>query len=648
MKKVKVKTIKIENFRGVKSLEFSFSERSKIQGKNGSGKSTIYNAYLWCLFAKDAEGKSMDVQPLTIDNDIVHKVNTSVEITLDVDGVESVIKRVQKENWTVPRGTNEEVFNGNVQERYYNDVPCSVKEFAEKLNAICNVEDWYMLSSITAFMNIKQEDRRKKLTAIAGDIDESVLMLEYPNVAKELSSGKTLEELLRQTRNSYKKAKIDLDEIPSRIDQQEKLRVLDVDFIKVENDNLEIEKEIALIDSKLASKVDVIGEEMKRLLTEKNELLKQTVDIESSLRKERLRKEEVFESQTKKANFAKVQAEENMKLAVERKKNSEKEVEIIGKEIAKLKEEWMVENERVYLSDFATECPMCGTPFEPSKIKEMREVSIKKFNSDKLAKLGAIEERVVEIKAKRKALKEEIERNEILIDTYEKEIAKKDEELKSIQLSVDKIPTVECALASSIEMPKIKEKLNAVECKIKELSNVSVDTEKNALIERKNALMAELKSNITLLQGKVVNERIDSLTKELNEQSRTLSQSVANLDKIVFEIQMYKKRKIGMVEQNVSSFFDMVSWKLYEQNISNDGEKEICQALIDGKPYEQQNTAAKINAGIDIINGFSRALSVSLPLFIDNKESVTTLITSDSQVITLEVVADMDLCITNN
>ena len=90
---------------------------------------------------------------------------------------------------------------------------------------------------------------------------------------------------------------------------------------------------------------------------------------------------------------------------------------------------------------------------------------------------------------------------------------------------------------------------------------------------------------------------------------------------------------------------EFVKWKMYEPNITNAGEKEICQAVIDGKPYEQQNTATMVNAGIDIINGLSVASNVYVPLFVDNKESVSELIETNAQLITLEVVKGAQLSI---
>ena len=60
-----------------------------------------------------------------------------------------------------------------------------------------------------------------------------------------------------------------------------------------------------------------------------------------------------------------------------------------------------------------------------------------------------------------------------------------------------------------------------------------------------------------------------------------------------------------------------------------------------GVPYICLNNGAKINVGIDIINTLSRHYGVTVPLFVDNAESVTRLQACSAQVIRL-VVSEND------
>ena len=59
--------------------------------------------------------------------------------------------------------------------------------------------------------------------------------------------------------------------------------------------------------------------------------------------------------------------------------------------------------------------------------------------------------------------------------------------------------------------------------------------------------------------------------------------------------------------------------------------------------YESANTAAQINADIEIINVLSNHYDLRLPLFVDGFERVNVLADTDSQLITLSVSTDGEL-----
>ena len=87
----------------------------------------------------------------------------------------------------------------------------------------------------------------------------------------------------------------------------------------------------------------------------------------------------------------------------------------------------------------------------------------------------------------------------------------------------------------------------------------------------------------------------------------------------------------------------MVKFKLFN-NLVNGGLEECCEPLVNGVPFSSNlNTAAKINAGVDIINTLSDYYNFYAPIFIDNRESVNDLIETESQVINLIVSKDKEL-----
>jgi len=55
---MKLNRLSIENFKGVKSLTITPNGKNlNIFGDNGTGKTTVYDAWLWLLFDKDSQNK---------------------------------------------------------------------------------------------------------------------------------------------------------------------------------------------------------------------------------------------------------------------------------------------------------------------------------------------------------------------------------------------------------------------------------------------------------------------------------------------------------------------------------------------------------------------------------------------------------------
>ena len=96
------------------------------------------------------------------------------------------------------------------------------------------------------------------------------------------------------------------------------------------------------------------------------------------------------------------------------------------------------------------------------------------------------------------------------------------------------------------------------------------------------------------------------------------------------------------MESNINSKFRYVKFKLFETQV-NGGLNETCEALVNGVPFSNANTASQINAGIDIINALSEFYGINAPIFIDNRESINQIIDSNSQIINLIVSQDKKL-----
>ena len=98
----------------------------------------------------------------------------------------------------------------------------------------------------------------------------------------------------------------------------------------------------------------------------------------------------------------------------------------------------------------------------------------------------------------------------------------------------------------------------------------------------------------------------------------------------------YIREKVQRIEAELNGLFKNVTFKLFDQQL-NGGLNETFVTLINGVPFTDANTAAQINAGLEIIEHLSKHYGLRCPCFVDHRESVTHLVPIESQIINLVV-----------
>ncbi|HHT04526.1 MAG TPA: hypothetical protein GX005_09450 [Bacteroidales bacterium] len=111
---------------------------------------------------------------------------------------------------------------------------------------------------------------------------------------------------------------------------------------------------------------------------------------------------------------------------------------------------------------------------------------------------------------------------------------------------------------------------------------------------------------------------------------------------MIFLFEEFIKAKMDMLSDTINSKFELVKWKLFDVQI-NGGLKETCELTLNGVPYSNLNSAAKVQAGLDIINTMSAIYEVTAPIFIDNREGVNEIPSMDAQIINLIVTKDDEI-----
>ena len=642
MTKIKLQSIAINNFKGIRFLKLNMEgKNSNIVGANGSGKTTIYKAYYWCLTGGTLEANET-VQTLDENNEPVHKIETSVEMVLLIDdSYEVTLKRILVEDWRA-LGMPDETFKGTNQKRFFNDIPFSQKEFDAKLNGICDLQKWVLLSNINTFMSLKTEDRRKMLMDIAGEVDEQALMAPYPLVMKAVNTEKkSIEELTKQTASTKKRCNDELKSIPEQINAQDRLKS-NADFQGAQKAKDDIEKEIADIDKKLEGSAEEL--EAVKGYRAKVELLRVRLSKEINLWNETHQKElsaaqKYFEKASEEYQVAeRKQSEHTENLNAQAEKITKLEEDFNAK-----KNEWMKVNQQTYTAETLTACPTCGHVFTEEEKLEKGNAAIEHFNKEKSERLKAILSEAGDIDAKLKALK----------GVYNEGLQVIAPQLSKVESSKQTAQTEAIRHLNEIKAKSMEEDSNIVALR-KQIADAELEkpietdnTDKEALKEQKKALTAKRDEIMKIIAGEETNQRIEEEKKRLNERATELAQMIADCDNTFYQIMEYKKSKINAIEGRINDKFQIARWKFFEKNVTDDNYKEVCKCLHNGVDYNSTNAADKINLGVDIVSGIGKAYGIEAPVWVDFKESVKDLLEIENQTISLEHVADATLTLNN-
>ena len=632
MTKIKLQSICLQNFKGTRYLLLNLDgKNTNISGANGSGKTTVYKAYYWCLTGKTLEPNET-VQTLDENNEVIHKIETVVTVTLLVDdSYEVSLQRKLKEDWKA-LGQPDEQLKGTKQERFWNDVPLNVGEFNAKLNSICDFEKWMLLSDITKFMELKTDERRKLLLSIAGEVNETELMRPYPELLKAVAEKKTIDELKIQSLSTKKRSNEELQTIPSQISAQDMLKSNE-DFVALKDEKKQLDAQISDLDKLMQGST----EELQVVKDYNTKVAEAEKAVENYKREWNTKHNtEVAENQ-KKVGEAQVALFNTRTVANKHKLDNDERIKqkaVLQEKFAALHEEWDKENGTEFSFTDNDACPYCGHKFTEDEKEGHRSKAVAEFNKRKA-------ERLTEIQGKAELVNEQITVLTGSINEYNKITQPQDKNAVSVQETAlnEAQKLYEAIVATTIVNDASFAALEKVlEGTVQNKPVIEHDQKSEENEAKKRELWAKRDELIQKIAGENTNKRIEEEKIRLGKRSQELAQIIADCDKKLWEISEYRKAKVDAVESKVNSFFNLARWKFYVKNVSNDDMQEVCICHHNGVDYNSTNGADKINLGVDIIAGLSKACGIEAPLFVDNAESVADIIKTETQLITLEHV----------
>lgn len=664
MKKIKLLSMRIQNFKGCKDKTIDFGDKTRISGANATGKTTMFDAFTWLLFGKDSLGSSdFDIRPLDANGKMIDNIEISVESKISVDGNEYELKKVQKQKWVKKRGTGTTELQGNINEFGINGYPKSQKDFKDFIAGIIDEDIFTLITNPAAFNALPWKKQREILMKFVGtfsDVEIAETFGErYTKLIPELRIAST-EDILKK----YTKAKTalnkDMVEIPARIDEISKqLVIADVGALEVEK----AAKEVAL--QKVEDEISGGNSKLEGINSKREEIMNLKLHL----------------SEVQNAENQKLM--ENSKVAREKVAVAEKALADVKHKIAMLSDEinathdryeaqkirterlsadWKAEKVRAYpaltplepLSEDALICPTCGqtlpeeikqkkiadyearkTAYEAKYVKD-RE-SFEKKRAENLARIEKDGKESAALRDELKAKEEEL-RNQMAEES--KKLAEKQKTHNEDKEELSKYP-ITADVSENAEYLATVEKISVFE---KEIESMSSDTSGRTELETKKAV---LKNEIAEIAGKIMaadNTKVKARIAELEAEQTAIGQKIADQEQMIDLVEDFIRTKMNMISDKINGMFKIVSFKLFAEQI-NGGIKETCECTVNGVPLSSLNNGHRIVAGLDIIHSLSNLYGVSCPIFVDNAESINdfNVPEMDAQMIYLTVTDDKEL-----
>ncbi len=673
MKKIEVREIRLTDFKGQQEKKIVFGHRTVVSGKNGCGKTTLADAFMWVFCDKDYSLKSNpDIRP-----DDGRECLPRADNDIEIDRKPVSVAKFQKRTESKPKdGKPGKVALSNKYE--INGVPKAERDFKADLKERgFDFDNFLMLSHMEIFTDLKDADARKILFSMSDgagktDLEIAKTVPDCSELVPLLETYKA-DEIKAMNSATLKKAEEQLKAIPNQIIGMEQSKV-DADTAELELQKNVLQEQISDLEKQIAQSGNEKAGEIKAELAG---LSTKLLEICSKA------KADLLEKKSSVCNkVSTLELDRNIKTSELNRKTSALETlraqkkELLEKlqnartQYPKIKDtDWdnttleSIESET--FKDADTICPTCGQNLPTEQIEQLKNRFEQKKQERVNQQLKDKEEweqekkrkldEVIQIGNKASADMKEAHKQE---ETLTSEISKLTEELEQIKTSLDAenknleaIPK-EPDFSGNAEYQQV---LASIKKKKQELN--SLDDGEGTKKQLSDQLFGK-KQELAAVNQKIGeannNVRIDEQIEKLQESQKQYAQSKADAQMILDELKSLSMVKNTALEDAVNQYFDGVKVKLFDTQKNG----EVVDACIwyvqdkDGnwkKLIGNANTALMMKGKIAIMDGLQKFYGVSYPIFVDCAAELDNSslagIKADAQLIFLKV-AEGDMTVT--
>lgn len=644
-----IKTLEIQRFKGIRHLLLELDgHNAAISGRNGTGKTSVCDAFLWLLFGKDSAGNKPDVKPRNTLGERMEGMESDVRAVLTVDGKEITLRRQWHEVWSKDTDSGERVYARDETLCWIDEVPVKLeKEYAPYVLGLVGGDEgtFKLLTDLGAFMRLNWADRRRELVKIAGGEPDTELQAkpEYADVATVLR-GASPEDAKKRLLDQRRTLETELKTLPARIDELERMKrpltQADVDAANAALDSLQAETD--LIDAELTASTAAL-ENTNAMYARKRALETRRTDIERDLRKPLQAAISTAEGKLGIARRAKAALEtDKLMLTDDLRRHNTALAQLQDNRKTKL-DEWHDWNDRVYTApDLSTTCQTCGQPLPPSMVDEAAKNNRDQFQHARHAFLNDITNEGKRL-AERIALEEKyIADIGDKLEAVEKNLSLPDG-IAELEAEIERLSKATPRAENNPDWQAVMAELDSVDAEITALGK---DTRRDELNARKAAIVQEREPHSKTLSSVELNGNVQARIDVLTEDKRKVGTQIAAVEGQIDLLSRYVRARCGVLEESINRLFHSIRWKLFDF-AKNGSLIDCCDATVDGIAYglASLNTGACVNADIEIIHVLSDAYGVTVPCFVDNAERVNQIGFSGGQRILLQVTDDPELTI---
>ena len=654
--------LQITNFRNLKSLTLDFTKKTSIiTGKNDLGKSNSLNALMWLLtgtILTDKWGSGENDINSILPVNIQYGMSTSVSIWL-----KNGVKYTKTYECTWSKDTTK--ITGHSTSYLVNDV-AGYTEVAfydnlyKELGFTQNIyskeikESNLFVDPLYALQKLDAKQLRHLLVELGCSVSYETLYEMGFEELKEYQAkyqGK-FEVMRKDLKNEIKGLETEIQDITSKLST-----VADANFDSKKLDQLNAAKQdlIAKQERIKAGNVDTDILELKQQITN----IKNSIELEKTLHAQNVRN---YKSQ-------KQMEIDNAKLKLEQKHNADAqnikdqlakcEVEIgilrnsisayekaitqsntlivqiqsNGKYNNEKKRNAMVKLEELRNAKYElTRCPVCGTEFAPD------EQAFETFERDRNTHINECSKIIDSCLEEDRKLKEKFDaenqkKNEALkvIEETNNKLNEEQQKLIELRNQVLLVPYDE-ELEKNITKLQYELEHGEPVLDVSKLEKQLVDAE-SKLNEKETLSDATITSELTDLQVQIdaLDEQIGLLYVERSKQQNKLEwmtqltkfrTDLNNSESLLGKVNAFIQTMIRMINAKATEITGL-TFVMLEENLTNDGIKEVCYATIDNVPFSNVNTAKKLEVGIQFIDRLKKILGANdLPILVDRIEGI--------------------------